>query len=692
VHTVRQIREGEPQVGDPTIMPYEQADEVPGITTVELAVRASRLKQLTPGQYKAIRQSAIGLELPPEVASTLPWLAADPQAMVSALRGAASREEIITRGVLGVTIEVDVMTSMILRSLENMRAEEHRYKGTFRLPRYTKTHDNAALRADLSDQRSAAAAVTYIAEQLGVVDSLIDRFSPYGDDIRRNGIRRGGVLFPVVIDFPGEQRIGGFDSTDCYSRTLFAQHHSGITVSDVLESWLAYPPATPKEFRDHPLKKARDRLVTAADKIVKELPVSAADREAVLRAVMPKTTLVLKVFDPGNLGIDEIRRRLVSERHLDKQLEFTTNTKNETRAEAVIGELSRRGLLPTCSGWTSQDVLNLLENPRDLVGTRGLYPDDVAVAAAAVFLPPPRSAVDRVIFPAIASRGVITPDERNKWLRAELAAQVITRVVDGGLEGRDLRKSALERALRNLKLKGVSMIDDRPVQELLAIAITEVKEFNRARQRGESARWGPAMRQVTLRGGFYLFFGDELGLGRAPVGGKKGDDNREPNQLIEELGTIEAGLHQLAQAIYDGRKNFAVRLLPRGIPAQDLGTAPAEDDKLTNAKLRVWLSDAVAEAETDRRGDDDSARARVAQDALKLREQTGELEALVDRIAEHADIVEGEEPKPYVAQRGLSDPDGVGARLSELGKRVSRWQTIYEVRSGNVDIMDGESA
>ena len=559
-------------MAESAITAFASDDEIPGITGVELVVYAGRLKQLTHGQYRAIRQSAIELGLPPEAASTLPWLAANPQAMVSALRAAGSREEIIARGVLGVTIEVDVMTSMILRSLENMRAEEHRYKGTFHLPRYTSTPDNAALYADLSGQPSAAAAATYITEQLMVVDNLIDRFSPYGDDIRRNGIRRGGVLFPVVIDLPGDQRIGGFDSTDCYSRTLFAQHHSRITVSDVLESWLAYPPTTAREFRDHPLKAARDRLVAMAQKIVDEMPVSVMDREVVLRAVMPKTMLVLKVRDTERLGIDEIRRRLVSERHLDKQLEFTANTKNETRAEAVITELSRRGLLPSHPGLAPQDVTDLLENPRDLVGTRGLYRDDVAVAAAAVFLPQPRSAIDRAIFPAIASRGVITPDERNKWLRFELAAQVITRVVDGGLEGRDLRKSALERALRNPKLRGVSAIDDRPVPDLLAAALTELKEFNKARQRGESPPWGPAMRQLALRGGFYLFFGYEFGLNRAPVGGKKGDDNREPNQIIETLGTLEAGLNQLAQAIYDGRKNFAVRLLADGVPAPGLLT------------------------------------------------------------------------------------------------------------------------
>lgn len=668
-------------------------DDIPSITAAELSVRARRIKPMTHGQFKAIRQSALDLGLPPETASTLPWLAADPQATVSALRGASSHEEIIARGVLGITIEVDVMTSMILRSLENMRAEEHRYRGTFLLPRYTSAEDNAALRADLSEQSSVASATAFIVEQLGVVDNLIDRYSPYGDDIRRNGIRHGGVLFPVVIDLPGQQRIGGFDSTDCYSRTLFAQHHSGITVSNVLDSWLIYPPGTAQEFRDHPLKAARDKLVSIAGKIIDRQSASVADQEAVLRAVMPKTVLVLKVFDDDQLGIDEIRRRLVSERHLDKQLEFTANTKNETRAEAVIVELSRRNLLPTGPGLAQHDVLNLLENPRSMVGARGLYSDDVAVAAAAVFLSQARSAVDRVIFPAIASRGVITPDERTKFLRQELAAQVITRVVDGGLERRDLRKSALERALRNPKLRGVDTIEARPVPELLAAALTELGEFNRARQRGESPTWGSGMRQLTLRGAFYLFFGREFGLNRAPVGGKSGDDNREPTQIIETLGSMEAGLHQLAQAIYDGRRGFAVRLLPLGVPAHDEAAAPAEDDKLTDVRLRAWLAGAAAEAEKDRRGNDDSARAHVAQDVLTLRALTGELEDVVGRIARHADMLEdGKEGKPYVAQHGLADPDSLGTRLSKVGKQLSTWQTVYEVRTGTVDMMTGESA
>ena len=52
-----------------TITAYTADDEIPGVTDVELVVCAGRVKQLTHGQYRAIRQSAIELGLPPEAAS-----------------------------------------------------------------------------------------------------------------------------------------------------------------------------------------------------------------------------------------------------------------------------------------------------------------------------------------------------------------------------------------------------------------------------------------------------------------------------------------------------------------------------------------------------------------------------------------------------------------------------------------------
>ena len=260
---------------------------------------------------------------------------------------------------------------------------------------------------------------------------------------------------------------------------------------------------------------------------------------------------------------------------MDKQLEFTTNTKNETRAEAVITELARRGLLPTCPGLNPPGCLRTCWKIRGrLIGSRGLYRDDVAVAAAAVFLPQPRSATDRVIFPAIASRGVITPDERTNWLRSELAAQVITRAVEGGLEQRDLRKSALERALRNPRLRGISTIDDRPVADLLAAALIELREFNKARQRGESPTWGTRCSSSRCEAGSTCSSARSSRWAAPRWAGRRATTTASLTRSSRPSGTLEVGLNQLAQAVYDGRNNFAVRLLHDGVPAQDLATAP----------------------------------------------------------------------------------------------------------------------
>lgn len=678
---------------NPMDNPPPFGDALPGVGDAEAKLRAARIKPLTFGQFKAIRQAAIDLGLPAEVASTMPWLAADPQEMVGALRGASSRPDLLARGVVGIAVQVDVMTAMILRSMENLRAEEHRYKGTFNLERYTADATNTALRADLSAQSSAAEVWSHIASELKVVDQLISDTSPYGEDIKANGIQRGGVLFPLVIDLPGDRRIGGFDSTDSYSRTLFAQHHSGITVTDVLKAWYTFPPSTAAEFKKHPVLEQRTELLRITSRIIQGGEVTEAERSAVFRAVMPKTRLVLKVQDSGGLGIDEVRRRLVSEQHLDKQLEFTPDTANETRAKAVLTELARKNLLPELEGsFSAVQVLELLEEPRKVVGCGGRYGDDVAVVAASIYLAKPGSKADRAIFPAIATRGVVTPAARQKWLRSNLATQVIMRLVRADVDKRELRRSALERALRSPKLRGAEL-DARSIPELRVAALAEFKEFTKARARGESGVWGHAMKQIALRGLFYLTCSRTLALNRSPVGGKLDqDDNREPTQIIEGLVELEAGLEQLTQAIYDGRNGVSVRRLVVGESAQDLAAEPDEGDVLDDASLRTWLMDATGKAETDREGDVTmDAKALVAQDAIRLRDATTTVVNLITRIGEHADPVdEPKKPRPHVRIHGLPDTDQLGPQLAAAAGTVIKWDTVFSAVAGT-DLED-ESA
>lgn len=701
LHGAINVRTTPAMAPTPTPTDVDSDVAIEPISPAERALRASRIKDLTFGQFKAIRTEALNLGVPPEVASMLPWYPADPQLLVAALRSASGRQEVVARNILGVIVEFDVLTAVILRSLENLRAEHDRYQGKFAIARYTSTDGDTALLADLTGHDSPQAAFTAVQTQLQVVDEHISALSPYGHDIKVNGIRRGGVLFPVVLDLPDGRRIGGLESTDSYSRTMFAQHHSGITVSAVLESWLMFPPTTPREFAHHPIKKARDILVRLAKAIVADPEaVGSADVSRVLRAVMPKTAVVLAVSESDGVHLDEVRRRLVSERHLDKQVEFTDETKNETRAEAVITEFDRLGLLPTRPGTTAADTLQLLENPRAVIGQDGVHRDDLMVAAAAVFLPEKGTKQDRLIFPSIRNRGVITPDDqRKKWLRSELAAQVIMRSIPEDIQGRGLRKSALERALRQPKLRGATM-ESRPVDELLAQALTELEGFNQARQRGESPGWPPAMLQLALRGGFYLFFGHNLALGRSPVGGKKGDDadNREPTQILEQLATMKRGLNLLAQAINDGRNGVPVRLLADGAGARNITTPPTEAETLDNNSLREWLGTAVKQEQQDLLGTDRSARHRVHTAQLELRSLTGQLQDKIDLMAGYADEIDGveESPRehvgdaepsnatqvgpPYVQVHGLRDADGLAVQLKQASETLSEWHMRFRLR------------
>ncbi|GAB2740863.1 hypothetical protein [Amycolatopsis magusensis] len=676
-------------VASTAVAPDSGDDDVQRISPVEAKLRASRIKPMTFGQFKAIRAEALTIGLPAEVATTLPWYAADPQAMVSALRAAPSHKELVARGTSGLLVQQDVLTWMIQRSLENMRAEPFRYTGRYALDRYSTLEDGSALRMDLTGHASPAEAFAHIAQQLDVVDAHIDANSPYGEDIRRNGVRRGGVLFPLVLDLPGGTRIGGYESADSYSRTMYAQKFNGITSSQVLTSWMTFPPATAKEFNRHPMKELRDKVLATAAAVREGRPVSDDDVEFMLRSVMPKSTVVLKADpDATDVDLDEVRRKLVSEQHLDRQLDFTEDTRHETRAEAVIGELTRRNMLPAGAGFTQEDILTMLETPSAALQWRGTHRDDVMVAAAAVFLPTPRSREDRLIPRAVASRGVIEPgNSKSGRLRSDLATQVVMRSINLGIPDRSMRKSAMERALRHRGVRG-AQLDSRPVPELLATALAELAAIDHGRRRGESLPWGAAIRQLVLRGGFYLFFGPEMIIGRSGLGGKKGEDNRESTQIIDALAATPAGLQQLAQAIFDGRNGVSVRKIPIDCTAQDITTEPAEGDRLDAAGLRDWLAGVTKAAEKARLGEADSALARVSQDSEHAAKLVDKLENLVEKIASHTDMVPGDDGKPqpagppHVNTYGVRDTKNLHSRLAELSRRFEMWNMRFDVHAG----------
>jgi hypothetical protein len=261
----------------PSVAVDQDEDLGPGVAdrACELEVRARQVRPLTWLQFKSIRTLCTDLGLSEHVAATTAWLAADPQVMIQQLK--QQRHEVVAPGVAGAVLKLDVLTAPIIRAPENLRMRGLRYTGEFTMPLYVAAARNAALSLDLSTQAgpfgatSLEDAAAYLFTQLELVDACVDEDNKYGDDIAANGIRVGGILFPLEIALPERPRIGGWETADCYGRLYFVQKAERIDARQVLD-WLTQVPTTPGEFREHPLQERRNALLSVCGKSSRRTP------------------------------------------------------------------------------------------------------------------------------------------------------------------------------------------------------------------------------------------------------------------------------------------------------------------------------------------------------------------------------------------------------------------------------------
>ncbi|MDH3033987.1 MULTISPECIES: hypothetical protein [unclassified Streptomyces] len=629
----------------------------------ELRVRAGQITNLSWKQYQAIRQLAVGLGLSEEVAATMPLMAADPQALIDQLK--RPRREVLSPGVTGITAQLDAMIASLIRAPENLRMGEARYSGGFRLPRYTAAPGNRACAFDLRASKDLDTAHQALFSELAKIDSLIDNTNPYGSDIKDNGVRQGGILFPLLIGLPGQPWLGGFETADCYGRTYFVQQSEGILASTVLE-WLRMVPTTAQELRTHPLQQRRAELLSIAGKVIAaNTSVTKAEEAKLMRAVMPNCKVVLTV--DGTTTMDEARRRLVAQQHLDRPTTFTPDTEWQTRAEAVLEALQLKNLLATPPGVQPATVRQWLDHPKDAANT-DLYADDIAALGVSSLLSTPNTPSDRVIRNALKTRGV-TGAARSQ-ARSELTAHVVARAITSD-HSRESRRSALERALRMTDLRGMG-VDTRPIEEILADARQEQTAAVEERSRGRNPGLGPATQQIAVRAAFYLTCGkgnDGPVLQRSAHGAGKGEA-QEPAELLRRLARTPQGLEQLAQAILDGRQGHPIRRVGEDRKAQTHTARAADQDLFTGKGLREL---ALAKPE---KIEDPSASAQVAEDTDVIRDAVEELESSVDRMGGRKD---DDAVLPYVEDCGWPDTHKSVEKLETITKRLERWTMTHRI-------------
>jgi len=679
-------------------VPEGDVIDSPPLSPVELSVMASRIKPMSWAQHGRIRAAAIALGVPASIASALPWLAADPGKVITAL---SNPDPEILGKTLCRTITTNVLVAGILRAFENIRLEETRYEGGFALDRYTAVEDNSALMFT-HDKGNGPATMNDLYAQVAAADTAVEQVNPYGDDIACHGIRLGGTLFPLVARIKGLPLLGAFETADCYGRTLFAQQAAAIAVgrdaSRTLEwvlSALTQSPLSGQEYSRHPLKKSRDRVLAIAGKVQAGHHLSAAETTVLATAVMPATRIVLTV--DRDVTIDEVRRRFVSQQHLEPQTPFSDGTERQARGVAVLTVLKIRGRLPAVADVDAEEIATILDQPRIAVGDRVVHADDVAALAAAALLPAYGTVSDRLIPVALETRGTTT-GPKGKYARSGVAAEIITRLVPRSDE-KVGRRSALDRALRLSQLRGVCprtiRSGEAELAALLDDAQAELASFLQDRVRDQkSAAWGPSMKELAVRGAYWMTCAPKrpITLDRSPIGGVSpvgaGEVGslREPNQILERLATTPWGLHQLAQVIFDGRTGVDAREVPSdGMSTVAINATATGDEHAaigTGAPTGVsaeHMPSGVLSAKTlrSRTGQpvaqtDQAAKARFAAAGDRLYDEAQAVSARIESMTKIAD----KGSKAYVLQNGWSDPKNVVQTLKEAADQVSGWVAL----------------
>lgn len=642
----------------------------------ELLVRAGQIARLTHKQLETIRDLAIAAGMEPKVAAVTALYSADPQDTIAQLK--KPRFDVIAPGVTAQVLDIDVLTAPLIRAPENLRMGGHRYEGDYTMPQYTSTPNNEALRFSLTRFENTAAAMKFYFSELDKTDAEVREKNAYGDDIRQTGVRVGGLLFPVVMEFsPGMPGVAGWETADCYGRAYFTQDAEGISSADVLE-WLRAVPTDGRELANHPLQKRRNAVLGVAGKVQSGSKITMEEEQRLRRAVMPKTRLIVSI--QSDLPLDEVRRRVVSLQHLDRPTPFSAVTDWQTRAEAVLAWFDRNELLSLPDGVAASTVKRWLDKPIEAVSSNECFGDDVAMIAIASMLHSPDTKLDRQVSNALRTRGVTGVQRTHA--RTEVVAHIICRALlgDGKREG---ARSAMERVLRWAALRD-QQLDMRPIEVLLTEAIGELKEEAAARSLGRKPIPGPATRQIAARAAFHLICSPvaaEPLLKRSSHGAAVGQGT-EPGQILQKLAATEAGLQQLAQAIFDGRDGVPIRRLQPGENASKRTDRPEPEEKLVSDALRkLALSTEPVIADT-------TPAQLVHIDSEALDKLLGQVAAVVTRMKTHAEPSTAT-PVPYVEDRGWPDEFESLQKLSALSEKLGYWHSVYKVVNRRRPTEDG---
>ncbi|MEU7315509.1 hypothetical protein [Streptomyces sp. NPDC007083] len=210
--------------------------------------------------------------------------------------------------------------------------------GTIRMHRFGAVEGEALLTFEMDS-----------AEEL--IDAMAPRITDMVDDNPHVGsILDRGVETPgwrsalrVTTDVGAVTRL---ESTDGFGRFVAGHKGLGITFKDV--AWNLRPGG----------RRATDLLRGLVDWAESDMVTDQQARE-VCCSIMPDDRLIIGFSVPR--GFDRARRRFVQHLHMAPPMNFSSAATLDAKANAVVGNLYERGLLPVPSGMSAEMVRDILD-------------------------------------------------------------------------------------------------------------------------------------------------------------------------------------------------------------------------------------------------------------------------------------------------------------------------------------------
>jgi hypothetical protein len=593
--------------------PFAESD------VVDHRLVGARLRPLASAAVIAKSVAAgVAAGLSDELAETLANAAADQQQLRKALR----TPKVQRFGAEEFTyIEVDVLTWRILPSPDNIRFEGEHARGTISMPRFGALDGQPLLTFEMD---SAEAMIDAMAPRI----TDMAENNPHVASIQDRGIETPGWLsfLRLTTDVGPVTRL---ESTDGFGRTVAA--HQGLRITFKDAAWNLRPGS---------------RRAAALHRDLAEWAVSdvVTDEQArkVRCSIMPNARVIIAFSAPREF--DRARRRLVAHLHMAPPMNFSTATTLNAKANAAVGNLYERELLPVPDGMTAEEVRDILDGTDR---AHDLYADEVAVLSCGALNPHPNKRQARAVNEAITD---LTGAKPKLEERTQLAAEVALRGFPADKRLTSLR-SALDRAWRWTVLRGVELTRREPL-DLLSEAIRELVQF------GDDP--GPATAELAALASYHLVGGRTQLLTRSEFGGR--GSNTEPQQIMKQMAKTDTGLRQLCQVVLDGRASREPQELPDGATPKDRRLPHAEI--LTPRRLRE-LAELSDEQGITHESPEDLFAAAIA-DFQKSLDELHLAAKEVGEVTDHDGVA-------LVDTQGFENSN-VKNTLTEITDMVSEWQ------------------